>query len=187
MNAVQQTRNGILSDLEDDHITALYDQSDVTALINLLNSCMNGLSQGIFTITLDPNGGTCRQQTVAIELGIPVLSQLPTATRPRYAMTGWFTAREGGERIDEDTFFTQSSPSTLYAHWSLDGFWIAGDADGNDVRDLRDVTAIMRYLAGGFGVTIDFDHADVNWDGVVNLRDAALLRRYIADWAVDIY
>ena len=46
---------------------------------------------------------------------------------------------------------------------------------------------IRRYIAGGWGVTIDEYYADVNGDGKLNLKDVVLLRRYIAGgWGVTL-
>ncbi len=59
---------------------------------------------------------------------------------------------------------------------------IAGDANDDGGVDVRDVTAAMRFLAGGWGVKIDERNADVNGDNTVDLRDATILRRYLAGW-----
>ena len=185
-DVVRQTRDGILRDLDADRLTSIYTQQAIDSRTQLLRQRLSELSRGKVTVTFVPNGGVCDTSVCSFEIGSPI-GTMPSATRSRYVLTGWFTQPEGGERIDENTVLTSPSTETWYAHWTLDGFWIAGDADMNDVRDLRDVTLIVRYLVGGYDAHPDFDHADVNWDGVVNLRDAVLLRRYIADWAVDIY
>lgn len=59
---------------------------------------------------------------------------------------------------------------------------VAGDANGDGSVDVRDVTIIMRHLAGGWGVKINEKNADVNGDNTVNLRDSTILRRYLAGW-----
>ena len=63
---------------------------------------------------------------------------------------------------------------------------LSGDADGNGTLSLMDVAQIVRYLAGGWNVTVDVSNSDVNADGLVNLKDAALLRRYLAGWDVTL-
>ncbi len=46
---------------------------------------------------------------------------------------------------------------------------------------------LQRYLAGGWGAQVDFDHADVNADGSLDLRDVMLLRRFLAGgWNVEL-
>ena len=64
---------------------------------------------------------------------------------------------------------------------------IAGDANDDKSVDLRDVTVIARYLAGGWNVSINDENADVNGDSHVDLKDAVLLRRYLAGgWNVSL-
>lgn len=57
---------------------------------------------------------------------------------------------------------------------------VPGDVNGDGSVNLKDVVMIRRYIAGGWGVTLDEDIADVNGDAAVNLKDVVLLRRYIA-------
>ena len=57
---------------------------------------------------------------------------------------------------------------------------IPGDADADGAVRLRDVTQIVRYLAGGWDAVIDISNADVDGDGAVTLKDAVRLRRYLA-------
>ena len=61
---------------------------------------------------------------------------------------------------------------------------VPGDSDGDGKTDLQDVTVLTRYLAGGWGVTVDESNADVDGDGVLTLRDLTLLRRFLAGWDV---
>lgn len=64
---------------------------------------------------------------------------------------------------------------------------ISGDANGDKSVNLLDVTAISRYLAGGWGVTVDEENADVNGDKKVDLKDTVLLRRSLAGgWDVTL-
>ncbi len=64
---------------------------------------------------------------------------------------------------------------------------IAGDANDDKKVDLKDATVISRYLAGGWGVSINDKNADVNGDSAVDLKDAVLVRRYLAGgWDVTL-
>ena len=64
---------------------------------------------------------------------------------------------------------------------------IAGDVNGDKTVDLRDVTVLTRYLAGGWNVTINEEAANVNGDQTVDLRDVAVLRRYlVGGWGVTL-
>lgn len=55
----------------------------------------------------------------------------------------------------------------------------SGDVNGDGAVDLRDVTAIMKHLAG-WGEAIDTGNADVNGDGRVGLADVTELMRGLA-------
>ena len=55
-----------------------------------------------------------------------------------------------------------------------------GDVNKDGAIDLKDVTSIRRYLAGGYGVTVDVNIADVTKDGKVDLKDVTHIRRYLA-------
>ena len=56
----------------------------------------------------------------------------------------------------------------------------AGDLNGDGQVNSTDVILLRRYIAGGYGVSIDEDAADVNADGMLNSTDVILIRRYIA-------
>ena len=64
---------------------------------------------------------------------------------------------------------------------------VAGDANEDGSVDLRDATVIVRYLAGGWNVSINTENADVNGDKAVDLKDAVIIRRYLAGgWNVTL-
>ncbi len=45
---------------------------------------------------------------------------LPTPLRDGYTFDGWYTEEEGGTPVTNDTVFTGTSDTTLYAHWTPD-------------------------------------------------------------------
>ena len=61
---------------------------------------------------------------------------------------------------------------------------IPGDSNGDGLVDVRDVTALTRWIAGGWNVEIDALNADVDGSGEVSMRDVVLIRRFLADWDV---
>ena len=70
-----------------------------------------------YMVTFDPVGGTVDgQPTKEVTFGAPY-NTLPTATHTEYAFKGWFTKREGGDEVKEDTEVTTPRDHTLYAHW----------------------------------------------------------------------
>ena len=67
------------------------------------------------TVTFDAAGGTPSEESRTVKTDEEV-GELPAAERTGYALAGWFTAREGGEKISEDEKVT--SNVTYYAHWT---------------------------------------------------------------------
>ena len=59
----------------------------------------------------------------------PAVGDLPTPTLADYHFLGWFTADDGGERVDSS--FTISEDTMLYAHWGETvTFTVSYDANG---------------------------------------------------------
>ena len=54
-----------------------------------------------------------------------------------------------------------------------------GDINGDGSVTTKDVTALRRAIAGGYGIE-EADGMDVNGDGVITTKDVTSLRRYIA-------
>ena len=185
-SAVQQAKNGILRDLNDDKCTMVYDQNALDQAAQTIRDCMQLLEPNSFTVTFNAGGGVCSVTECTFRYG-EQLGALPTVRKSRYIMDGWYTQPVGGERITEYSTFTGSSDQTWYPHWTVDTDWIAGDADQDGGVDLHDLLVIERYVAGGWEYEApEFDHADVNWDETVNMRDIVLLRRYLAGWNVQL-
>ena len=45
------------------------------------------------------------------------LGSLPVPAKDYYNFTGWYTSETGGERITEESSFSQITSTTVYAHW----------------------------------------------------------------------
>ena len=70
-----------------------------------------------FTITFDENGGT---PSVGNRITTNQrLSSLPSVSRNNYSFDGWFTDKDGGEKVTEATEFSKNT--TVYAHWTYIG------------------------------------------------------------------
>jgi hypothetical protein len=55
-----------------------------------------------------------------------------------------------------------------------------GDLTGNGTTDITDVLYFRRYLSGWEEYTVTLEHADINGDKIVDLRDYIILKRLIA-------
>lgn len=58
--------------------------------------------------------------------------------------------------------------------------YVKGDLNNDGAVNLKDVTILRRYIAGGWNIELDDKLADINGDGDTNLKDVVTLRRYVA-------
>ena len=68
------------------------------------------------TVTFDANGGECDVTSAVADPATGLLASLPTAQREGWRFDGWFTAAEGGAKVEADHVFTDNV--TLFAHWT---------------------------------------------------------------------
>ena len=81
------------------------------------------------TVTFDANGGSCSTKSKAIDKGT-AYGTLPTASRSGHSFDGWYTAAEGGEKVDSSTVFEQDA--TLYAHFTPYYYVLKFNANGGE-------------------------------------------------------
>lgn len=56
--------------------------------------------------------------TISFNVGDKFGDNLPKATRDGYTFLGWYTEKENGEKITEDSEITSKKSVTYYAHWA---------------------------------------------------------------------
>ena len=66
-----------------------------------------------YTVIFDANGGSVNPTSAVTVAG--KLTSLPTPTYDGYNFLGWYTQKDGGDKVTTDTVFTMDS--TIYAHW----------------------------------------------------------------------
>ncbi len=71
------------------------------------------------TVTFDPNGGMLAEadKTKSLTTGEPY-GTLPVPSYAGYDFAGWYTEKNGGTEIKENTTVTVFGTQTLYAHWT---------------------------------------------------------------------
>ncbi len=98
-------------------------------------------------ITLDPNGGTVDTVSKSVRYSAHI-GTLPTPTREGYKFDGWFTAAEGGDKIESSNVMNSAQDVTLYAHWSEDPYGDAIKVDSaNFASTLEGLTGESATLA----------------------------------------
>lgn len=136
-----------------------------------------------FIVTYDANGGSGAPAPQTKYLNQPLTLSNTRPTRPGYNFLGWSTIKITKNPVYyPGSVYTDNAGVTLYAVWKMTE--IAGDANSDGKVDVRDVTAIMRYLSTYVGLAENQRNlADVNHNGWVDVGDATMIQRYLADYS----
>ena len=81
-----------------------------------------------FTVSFDANEGNTTAISQRVTNGTPY-GTLPDATRTGYTFAGWYTEKDGGTAITEDTTVDIAEDITLYAHWTALKFTVSFDSN----------------------------------------------------------
>lgn len=115
-----------------------------------------------YQITFDECGGMVSVNRTSVVDGDPI-GQLPTARRGTEVFLGWFTEKEGGERVAAD--YLPENDMTLYARYSTpeeleasaDAFWYVY-ADGITVIGCAEIDGVLYHFTApdltGLGGTL---------------------------------
>ena len=85
----------------------------------------------MFTVSYHPENGA-DSQSVSYKEGTTIPS-MPKATWGGYTFNGWYTEKEGGEKVTEETIIT--SDMTLYGHWIPIVYHLTYEANGGTFKD----------------------------------------------------
>ena len=85
-----------------------------------------------YTLYFDSNGGKDANLKKLISFN-DEYGDLPVPQREGYTFMGWYTEKEGGEQITENTLMG-TSDNTVYAHWSINEYLLTFDANGGTVN-----------------------------------------------------
>lgn len=107
---------------------------------------------------------------------------LPTATREGYTFLGWYTAVNGGDKVDESKICTKNT--TLYARWTETTTpSTLGDLNGDGKVTMADVIRLARGVSNYATLTEQEQAlADVTGDGKITMSDVLRLARYAAGY-----
>ena len=77
----------------------------------------NKYLKGVFTVSFNANEGIVNESSKTVVYG-STYGLLPTPTRDYYTFDGWYTAKDGGDKITESSVFNSAENIILYAHWT---------------------------------------------------------------------
>ena len=93
------------------------------------NSIFKAILEPItYTVSFDANGGEVKDAELPNTFDKDY--SLTTASRYGYTFDGWYTAKNGGTKVTEDTQMTRAENHTLYAHWTAKSHKVVFDGNG---------------------------------------------------------
>lgn len=124
------------------------------------NSIFKAILEPItYTVSFDANGGEVKDAELPNTFDKDY--SLTTASRYGYTFDGWYTAKNSGTKVTEDTQMTRAENHTLYAHWTARTHKVVFDGNGatSGSMDDLDVTydtkanPTCRYEKTGYSFT----------------------------------
>ena len=105
-----------------------------------------------FIVTFDENGGT--PSVGSMTTTNQKLSSLPSVSRSNYSFDGWFTDKDGGEKVTEATEFSKNT--IVYAHWT----YIGGSGGGGGSRKPSVTYYTLQFETNGGSAITDMREAN---------------------------
>lgn len=113
-----------------------------------------------YTVTFDASGGTVSPASVTAVYG-QVYGELPTPTRAGHSFYGWYTDRESGTKITENTVVSITAAQTLYARWAADSYVVTFNANGGTA----DPTSKVVTYGGTYGALATAERSGYKFKG----------------------
>ena len=140
-----------------------------------------------YTVTFNANGGVNAPtpQTKTYDVLLKLSSEEPQ--KDGYVFVGWTSILNGTEaEYKAGEYYSYDSDVVLYAVWEeIKPVYTPGDINGDNTVNNKDLTRLMKYLAGE-DVEVVTGALDINGDGTVNNKDLTRLMKYLAGENVTI-
>lgn len=131
----------------------------------------NKYLKGVFTVSFNANEGVVNESSKTVVYG-STYGSLPTPTRDYYTFDGWYTAKDGGDKITESSVFNSAENITLYAHWTKNptSDWVLASAlpTGASVVDQKwtyDLTSKTSSSSSSLAGWTKYDTKRTGWGG----------------------
>ena len=116
-----------------------------------------------YTLSFDAQGGTTPvPATRPVTFG-DIYGVLPATTRTAYTFVGWWTAPNGGTRVQPSSVVTYPGDHTIYARWNPRYFFVNFDSQGGSVPIPRSKTATYGNPYGPLPVTSREGYLFTGW------------------------
>lgn len=131
----------------------------------------NKYLKGVFTVSFNANEGVVNESSKTVVYG-STYGSLPTPTRDYYSFDGWYTAKDGGDKITESSVFNSAENVTLYAHWTKNptSDWVLESAlpEGASIVDQKwtyDLTSKTSSSSSSMSGWTKYDTKRTGWGG----------------------
>ncbi len=131
----------------------------------------NKYLKGVFTVSFNANEGIVNESSKTVVYG-STYGSLPTPTRDYYSFDGWYTAKDGGDKITESSVFNSAENVTLYAHWTKNptSDWVLESAlpEGASIVDQKwtyDLTSKTSSSSSSMSGWTKYDTKRTGWGG----------------------
>ena len=114
-----------------------------------------------YTLTYDVNGGESLTETQKKITYDSAYGELLTPQRTGYTFSGWYTAKEGGELVTDQTICKGSA--TVYAHWEGIEYRLTYDVNGGDKLENTEKSVFYGKEYGELPVPIREGFSFVGW------------------------
>ena len=155
-----------------------------------------------YTVTFDVNGGeTANPESKKVTFDA-AYGPLAATSRKGYTLVGWFTAKDGGAKVESTTVVATAGDHTLYAHWTPNTYnyeihYYVQQPDGSYVEDASaldttksgtfDSTVTVTPDANKYGAHYSYNSVKSVVSGVVTVDDPATILKLNVYYDLDFH
>ena len=155
-----------------------------------------------YTATFDANGGeTANPESKEVTFDA-AYGPLAATSRKSYTLVGWFTAKDGGAKVESTTVVATAGDHTLYAHWTPNTYnyeihYYVQQPDGSYVEDASaldttksgtfDSTVTVTPDANKYGAHYSYNSVKSVVSGVVSVDDPATILKLNVYYDLDFH
>ncbi len=122
---------------------------------------------GVVYYNLDSNGGTLDAKKISVAIGHSVGDKLPTPNRENYTFLGWYTSKDGGEKVTADFVASEDNQYTFYAHWSCNHNYESETTVQANCITEGEITYTCSVCGDSYTINIGYgDHTNVTINSV---------------------
>jgi len=132
-----------------------------------------------YEVYFDANGGKSDASCLSIYYN-STYDELANASREGYKFLGWYTEKEGGTLIKNDTVYNLTTNQTLYAHWEKIN--VKGDVNADGKFNISDVVILQKWLLAVPNTKLaDWKAADLCEDDRLDVFDLCMMKRMLVN------